>query len=191
MKMEPTRTNLHVSKTGLPVQEAGRKLEDPNWRIRPASLPRFGACTHKSSNGPVTPGQSPVTQRGASSAPATNGHAKPRFRFGVPSAQYLSFAGPGGDDFADGEPLACCTERLLPGGGLRGRCLRGFSKLTPLNTRLICGSSRREIAPVGGLQCYCKAFASEATGLASSRHSGKVRGSSMCGSAQVKLCRRL
>ena len=91
---------------GLPVQEAGRKLEDPNWRIRPAALPRFGACTQKSSNGPVTPGQSPVIQRGASSTPATNGHAKPRFRFGVPSAQYLSFAGPGGDDFADGKPLA-------------------------------------------------------------------------------------
>ena len=92
--------------TGPHVQEAGKKLEDPNWRLRPASLPRFGAARHASSNGPVTPQQSPVIQRGASSLPATNGHATPRFRFGVPSMEYLSFAGPGGDDFAAGESSA-------------------------------------------------------------------------------------
>ena len=88
------------------TQEAGKKLEDPNWRVRPVSLPRFGAGKHTSSNGPLTPEQSPVSQRGGSSLPATNGHAKPRFTFGVPSAEYLSFAGPGGADFAHGESLA-------------------------------------------------------------------------------------
>ena len=95
--------------TGPHVQEAGKKLEDPNWRLRPASLPRFGAARHASSNGPVTPQQSPVIQRGASSSPATNGHATPRFRFGVPSMEYLSFAGPGGNDFAAGESSARFT----------------------------------------------------------------------------------
>ena len=103
MELDYAATELQGLREGPTAQEAGRQLEDPNWRIRPASLPRFGACTQKSSNGPVTPGQSPVIQRGASFAPATNGHAKPRFRFGVPSVQYLSFAGPGGDDFATGE----------------------------------------------------------------------------------------
>ena len=77
------------------------KLEDPTWRPRPAMLPRFGAAKHNSSNGPSTPEQSPVAQR--SPSPAANGHASPKFRFGVPSAQYLSSAGPGGDDFAKGK----------------------------------------------------------------------------------------
>ena len=103
------RTGNQVSasqETGPHAQEAGKKLEDPNWRLRPAYLPRLGVSEQANSNGPVTPQQSPVLQRGASPVPATNGHASPRFRFGVPSREYLSFAGPGGDDFAAGESLA-------------------------------------------------------------------------------------
>lgn len=86
------------------LQEAGQKLRDPNWRLRPAVLPSFaaGAC-NGSNGGPMTPEQSPVTQSGAPSSPGTNGHSGPRFRFGVPGPEYLSFAGPGGDDFAQGE----------------------------------------------------------------------------------------
>ena len=84
------------------MQEAGRKLEDPNWRLRPASEPRFGPSM--STNGPLTPEQSPVIQSERSPSPTTNGHASPRFTFGVPSTEYLSFAGPGGNEFARGEP---------------------------------------------------------------------------------------
>ena len=84
------------------MQDAGQKLEDPNWRKRPASLPRFGASAGPSCNaaGPVTPEQSPVVSSGAPASPVTNGHSGPRFRFGVPDAKHLSFAGPGGDAFA-------------------------------------------------------------------------------------------
>ena len=87
-------------------------MEDPNWRVRPASLPSFGPSAALNSNGPVTPEVSPVTHSGAPPSPAANGHSAPRFRFGVPSAKFLSFAGPGGDDFAHGELhtglINCC-----------------------------------------------------------------------------------
>ncbi len=86
-----------------PLQEAGRRVEDQNWRTRPVSLPSFGSTAALSSKGPVTPEQSPVTHSGAPRSPTANGHSAPRFKFGVPSAKFLSFAGPGGDDFARGE----------------------------------------------------------------------------------------
>ncbi|CAK0787066.1 hypothetical protein CVIRNUC_010282 [Coccomyxa viridis] len=101
------------------MQEAGRRVEDRNWRTRPVSLPSFGSTAALSSKGPVTPEQSPVTHSGAPRSPTANGHSAPRFKFGVPSAKFLSFAGPGGDDFARGyERLykeAC--ERLQEQGG--------------------------------------------------------------------------
>jgi hypothetical protein len=90
--------------TLIPPQDAGQKLEDPNWRLRPPALPSFGTGACKGSNrGPVTPEQSPVTHSGAPPSPGTNGNSAPRFKFGVPGREYLSFAGPGGDDFAQGK----------------------------------------------------------------------------------------
>ncbi len=87
-----------------------------------------------STNGPLTPEQSPVIQSERSPSPTTNGHASPRFTFGVPSTEYLSFAGPGGNEFARGEPsfrmgyncfqfVLLSSSRLSSLSAFEGKCL--------------------------------------------------------------------
>lgn len=90
----------------LHMQNAGQ-LADPNWRVPPPVLPTFGpaASVQQEATPPSTPGQSAPGSPGG----LPNGHAaaSPSFRFGLPDAKYLSFAGPGGDAFVQGRLLPC------------------------------------------------------------------------------------
>lgn len=98
-------------------QEAGPRSADPNWRSRPMVLPKFGCPAHQDATLPCTPGQSqpslPLIPNGV---PSANGHAAAAgsFRFGVPSAKHLSFAGPGGDAFAEGEMPGFLEQQAKP-----------------------------------------------------------------------------
>ena len=96
------------------VQDAGPKLADPNWRVPPEVVPEFGPARWgqlQEATPPSTPGQSAPGSPGG----LPNGHAPghgPSFRFGLPEARYLSFAGPGGDAFAKGEFFAAFLQSL-------------------------------------------------------------------------------
>ncbi|BDA50535.1 probable urea amidolyase [Coccomyxa sp. Obi] len=90
----------------LCLQDAGPKLADPNWRVPPAVMPAFGAAMSgqaQEATPPSTPGQSAPGSPGGVPNGLPNGHTPaPAFRFGMPSDSFLSFAGPGGDAFAQG-----------------------------------------------------------------------------------------
>ena len=93
------------------MQDAGPKLADPNWRAPPEVVPEFGPAASgelPEATPPSTPGQFAPGSPGG----LPNGHAhEPSFRFGLPEAKFLSFAGPGGDAFAKGEPeLFACSQ---------------------------------------------------------------------------------
>lgn len=64
-------------------------------------MPTFGQGAHCGSAGSTN--GAPGLPNGVH-APATNGGGA--FRFGVPDAKHLGFAGPGGDAFARGAPTA-------------------------------------------------------------------------------------
>jgi hypothetical protein len=91
------------SGSAFQMQEAGDKLADPSWRVRPALLPTFGCASDHEATPPSTPGQSqPSSPLVPNGNHVPNGSPASSFRFGVPSSKYLSFAGPGGDSFEAG-----------------------------------------------------------------------------------------
>lgn len=100
----------------LCLQDAGPKLADPNWRVPPAVMPAFGPAMSgqaQEATPPSTPGQSAPGSPGSMPNGLPNGHAPvPTFRFGMPGDSFLSFAGPGGDAFAQGK--AFCSSRSVP-----------------------------------------------------------------------------
>ena len=94
------------------MQNAGPKLADPGWRMRPDAMVSFGHSSgscHEAA-APGTPnGQMPNGSGTAAAVPNGSG----AFRFGVPGSEYLSFAGPGGDAFAAGALLLLPLPLLL------------------------------------------------------------------------------
>lgn len=95
--------------SSLCLQDAGPKLADPNWREPPAVMPAFGLAISgqaQEATPPSTPGQSAPASPGGVPNGLPNGHAPaPSFHFGMPGDKFLSFAGPGGDAFAQGRSL--------------------------------------------------------------------------------------
>ncbi|KAK9803367.1 hypothetical protein WJX73_009893 [Symbiochloris irregularis] len=88
--VEDGATIVHI------MQKAG-KPEDPLWRARPPHLPKPPPFSPRTST-------TPAIQHAANAAAnghATNGHAKPHFRFGIPTPEYLDFSGPGGPAVAE------------------------------------------------------------------------------------------
>ena len=76
-------------------------MADPSWRRRPAHFESFGPGLDDTAV--VTAGESPRDPLNGPLMPHLNDHARTRFRFGIPGAQYLSFEGPGGHAIAEGE----------------------------------------------------------------------------------------